>query len=317
MSQNDILVPQLDSDLLRSFLAVANAGSVSGGAARLLRTQSAVSLQVQKLEEIVGQRLFDRHGRGVSLTARGEQLLPIARQVVEVLDQAVIAMRAPDNKAEIRLGIPEEYSDTLLPAILADFSQEQPGARILLRCGSSVEFPAALAADELDIALHAPENVTATISSFTVKPPFGPGRLSMNSSTVVRCLSRCLIEHVGAGTLHRSAAKSRPGLRDRLHQRKRRWHSGGHLGRFRCRCPAAMCNYRPGQAIAGCNPSTPWGHRASSNVFARCATSPCGQPHRDRHKKASSAQTAGIAGSSGFHPERPYGSGTKCQILTT
>ncbi|MFI0846133.1 LysR substrate-binding domain-containing protein [Mesorhizobium sp. IMUNJ 23232] len=161
MSQDDILLPQLDSDLLRSFLAVAKAGSVSGGAARLLRTQSAISLQVQKLEEIVAQQLFDRHGRGVSLTARGEQLLPIARQVVEALDQAVIAMRAPDAKAEIRFGIPEEYSDTLLPAILANFSQEQPSARILLRCGSSVAFPSALAADELDIALHAPENVAA------------------------------------------------------------------------------------------------------------------------------------------------------------
>lgn len=86
MSHNDTLFPQLDSDLLRSFLAVAKAGSVSGGAARLLRTQSAVSLQVQKLEEIVAQQLFDRHGRGVSLTAHGEQLLPIARQVVETLD---------------------------------------------------------------------------------------------------------------------------------------------------------------------------------------------------------------------------------------
>ena len=111
---------------------------------------------MQKLEEVVAHQLFDRHGRGVSLTARGEQLLPIARQVVEVLDQAITALRAPDTKGEIRLGIPEEYSDTLLPAILADFSQEEPGARILLRCGSSVEFPSALAADELDIALHAP-----------------------------------------------------------------------------------------------------------------------------------------------------------------
>ena len=161
MSQNDTMFPQLDSDLLRSFLAVAKAGSVSAGAARLLRTQSAVSLQVQKLEEIVAQQLFDRHGRGVSLTARGEQLLPIARQVVEALDQVVIAMRGPDDKSEIRLGMPEEYSDTLLPSILSGFSQEQPGARILLRCGASVEFPAALAAGDLDIALHAPENVTA------------------------------------------------------------------------------------------------------------------------------------------------------------
>jgi DNA-binding transcriptional LysR family regulator len=152
-------MPQLDSDLLRTFLAVAKAGSVSGGAARLLRTQSAVSLQVQKLESIVGQQLFERHGRGVSLAARGEQLLPIARQVVEMLDQTVSTMRTAHVRGEIHLGVPEEYGDTLLPSILAAFSEERPAARILLRCGSSVEFPAALASGELEIALHSPESV--------------------------------------------------------------------------------------------------------------------------------------------------------------
>ncbi|KSV64898.1 hypothetical protein N185_34490 [Sinorhizobium sp. GW3] len=161
MSKNDRFQPQLDSDLLRSFLAVAKAGSVSGGANRLLRTQSAVSLQVQKLEDVVGQQLFERHGRGVSLTTRGEQLLLIARQVVETLDQAVLSLREAQVRGEIRLGVPEEYGDTLLPSILSEFSEEQPGARILLRCGSSAEFPAALLEGELDLALHTPENVAA------------------------------------------------------------------------------------------------------------------------------------------------------------
>ncbi|RXT29776.1 hypothetical protein B5P46_01460 [Rhizobium leguminosarum] len=159
MSETNRSGPQLDSDLLRSFLAVAKAGSVSAGANRLLRTQSAISLQVQKLEDIVGQQLFERHGRGVLLTTRGEQLLPIARQVVETLDQTVLFMREAQVRGEIRLGIPEEYGDTLLPSILSGFSEEQPGARILLRCGSSVEFPAALLQGELDLALHTPESV--------------------------------------------------------------------------------------------------------------------------------------------------------------
>lgn len=161
MVPDDSYRPSLDSDLLRSFLAVARAGSVSGGAGRLLRTQSAVSVQLQKLEEIVGQRLFDRHGRGVSLTGHGEQLLPVARRVVEMLDQTVAGMRGGKTPGEIRLGIPEEYSDTLLPPILSGFAQERPGARILLRCGSSVEFPAALARGELDLALHTPETIAA------------------------------------------------------------------------------------------------------------------------------------------------------------
>ncbi|MHC1548761.1 LysR family transcriptional regulator [Phyllobacterium sp. K27] len=161
MSANDRFNPQLDSELLRSFLAVAKAGSVSGGASRLFRTQSAISLQVRKLEETVGQQLFERHGRGVSLTARGEQLLSIARQVVETLDQAVIAMRQVKARSEIRLGIPEEYGDTLLPLILTEFAKEHPGARILLWCSSSAGFRAAIERGDLDIALHSPADVTS------------------------------------------------------------------------------------------------------------------------------------------------------------
>src|SRR5579885_2294134 len=161
MSVDDRSIPQLDSDLLRTFLAVAKAGSVSGGAARLFRTQSAVSLQVQKLEETVGQRLFERHGRGVSITAAGDQLLPVARRVIETLDQALVAMRGADIAREIRLGVPEEYGDTILPSILAAFTEEHPNARIFLRCSSSTDFPRMLAAGELDLALHSPEHASA------------------------------------------------------------------------------------------------------------------------------------------------------------
>lgn len=159
MSKNDGMATRLDSDLLRSFLAIVEAGSVSGGAACLLRTQSAVSLQVQKLEATVGQRLFRRHGRGVSMTSAGEQLLPVARQVVEALDRTVVAMRSRKPQQEIRLGFPEEYCDTMLPPILAAFTRRRPDARVFLRCGSSTDFPRVLAAGDLDLALHSPPDV--------------------------------------------------------------------------------------------------------------------------------------------------------------
>ena len=154
--------PQLDSDLLRTFLAVASAGSVSSGAARLFRTQSAVSLQVQKLEETLEQQLFERHGRGVRITSAGERLLPFARDVVEMLDQAVVAVRGIEPAGEIRVGIPEEYGDTILPAILAGFTGQQPSARVFLRCGASTEFPRMLRAGELDLALHSPDRVSSS-----------------------------------------------------------------------------------------------------------------------------------------------------------
>lgn len=109
-----------------------------------------------KLETTVGQRIFGRHGRGITLTAAGEQLLPVARHVVEVLDQTSAALRGSCVEQEIRLGIPEEYGDTILPSILASFAQELPVGRVFVRCSSSVDFPDALAAGELDIALHSP-----------------------------------------------------------------------------------------------------------------------------------------------------------------
>ncbi|WP_189523786.1 MULTISPECIES: LysR family transcriptional regulator [unclassified Mesorhizobium] len=146
--------------MLRTFLSVAKAGSLSGAAARLYRTQSAVSLQVQKLEAALGQRVFERHGRGVAMTAAGERLLPVARDVVEMLNQVATDLREAPDEQEIRLGIPEEYGDTILPSILATFTEAEPTARIFVRCSSSMEFPRALAAGELDLALHSPERVS-------------------------------------------------------------------------------------------------------------------------------------------------------------
>lgn len=161
MSSDDASVAQLDSDLLRTFLATVEAGSVTGAAVRVRRTQSAVSLQVRKLEETLGQRLFRRHGRGVSMTAAGEQLLPVARQVVETLDRTVLALRARQGETEIRLGFPEEYADTTLSPILAAFQRQRPDVGLALRCGPSTEFPRLLATGELDLALHSAEAVAA------------------------------------------------------------------------------------------------------------------------------------------------------------
>ena len=155
-----IKVPRLDSDLLRTFLAVARGGTVSRGADRLFRTQSAVSLQLQKLEDTVGQQLFRRHGRGVTLTTAGEKLLPTARRVVSSLDQAVLDMRSGHLEGEIRIGIPDEYGESVLASILAGFAAAHPDAQITVRCGSSVHISRMVAAGEIDIALHSTETTS-------------------------------------------------------------------------------------------------------------------------------------------------------------
>jgi DNA-binding transcriptional LysR family regulator len=143
----------LESDLMRSFLAVADAGSVTAAAGRLFRTQSAVSLQVKRLEESLGQPLFDRQARGVTLTPRGEQLVPYARRVVALLDEATVALREKPLVGPVRVGIPDEYSGTVLPRALAAFDERHEGVQVSVRVDHSTAQIAALDADEIDLGV--------------------------------------------------------------------------------------------------------------------------------------------------------------------
>ena len=143
----------LESDLMRSFLAVADTGSVTHAAARLFRTQSAVSLQIKRLEENLGQPLFLRQARGVELTPRGEQLLPYARRVVETLDEAAIALREKPLVGPVRVGIPDEYSGTILPRALAAFDERHEGVQVSVRVNHSSALLEAMEEDLIDIAV--------------------------------------------------------------------------------------------------------------------------------------------------------------------
>lgn len=144
---------RLDSELLRTFVAIADSGSFTVAAERLGRTQSAISMQVKRLEDIAEQPLFTRHARGVSLTGRGEALVTEARRIVLLLERASDAMRNGALAGGVRVGIPEEYGATILPGILARFSQDQPGVQVTVRCESSKHLERALHARELDLAV--------------------------------------------------------------------------------------------------------------------------------------------------------------------
>ena len=152
---------RLDSDLLRTFLQVSTTGSFSKAAGRIFRSQSAVSLQMKQLEQLLGQTLFERHGRGVCLTPVALRLQPVALQVVSLLDQAAAELHASSLRGSLRLGIPDEYADSLLPNLIARFARANPDVELAVRCSFSAGFAQALAADELDIAVHAPASVIA------------------------------------------------------------------------------------------------------------------------------------------------------------
>jgi DNA-binding transcriptional LysR family regulator len=113
----------LDLDLLRSFVAVAETGAFTAAGARVLRSQSAVSLQIRRLEEATGRRLLDRSPRHVALTAEGETLLSKARDILRMNDEAVAALDAPEVIGLVTLGAPEDFATAHLPEVLAEFAR--------------------------------------------------------------------------------------------------------------------------------------------------------------------------------------------------
>ena len=163
MSKSNIITEpgRLDSELLRSFLAIARHGSFSAAAASVFRSQSALSLQIKQLEGILGQAVFRRHARGVELTEAGEKLRPTAERVVSLLDRTASELRANPLRGRLRIGIPDEYGDSLLPGVIARFARDHPGVELSVRCGLSAEFPDALECGEIDLAVHAVETPAA------------------------------------------------------------------------------------------------------------------------------------------------------------
>ena len=154
-------MPNLDSDLLRTFLAITDAGSFLGGAARIHRSQSAASVQIRKLEDLVGTPVFVRHGRGVSLTATGERLEPAARQVVSLLDRTRSELSGAALQGALRIGIPDDHSKEKLSRIIAEFAREHPKVELTVHCALSTGFSEQLATGGLDIAVHEVEHAEA------------------------------------------------------------------------------------------------------------------------------------------------------------
>jgi DNA-binding transcriptional LysR family regulator len=156
-SYNSVDPVRLDSELLRTFLAVTREGSFSRAAECVFRSQSAISLQIKQLEAVLGRPLFQRHARGVMLNQCGEKLLPVAEQVIALLDRTAGELRADPLHGSIRIGIPDEYGSSLLPGVIAQFLREHPRVELSVRCSFSADFPAALERGEIDLALHAVE----------------------------------------------------------------------------------------------------------------------------------------------------------------
>jgi len=143
----------LDLDLLRSFVAVADSGSFTAAGELVARTQAAVSMQIKRLEDAVGRRIFERTSRSIALTPAGETLLGYARRMLELNDESVRRVAEPPVAGSIRLGITEYFVPTELPRFLARFAAAYPGVELQVRMGLSKDLREAMAGGSLDAVI--------------------------------------------------------------------------------------------------------------------------------------------------------------------
>ncbi|WP_448584954.1 LysR family transcriptional regulator [Thermaurantiacus sp.] len=143
----------LDVPLLVTFLDLARTGSFTRTAARVNRTQSAVSAQIRRLEAMLGVRLFERSTRSVALTPAGERLVPHATAVVEAAAALAARFRNGEVAGDVRLGCPEDVAGTDLPTILADFAAAHPRVRLHVRCDLTLHLVEQFEAGAFDLIL--------------------------------------------------------------------------------------------------------------------------------------------------------------------
>lgn len=143
----------LELDLLRAFVAVAEAKSFTRAGARLGRTQSTVSLQIKRLEESVNAALFSRDPRNVTLTVHGEALLVQARRLLRLNDEIIGEMFEHSLEGEVRFGAPEDFATTHLPGILGDYARAYPHVSLSVTCDLTLRLMDKMSQGELDLAL--------------------------------------------------------------------------------------------------------------------------------------------------------------------
>lgn len=155
-------LPPFDIDLLRTFVAIVDNGGFTRAAERIGRTQSTVSLQIKRLEDGLGHRVFERDGRGLHVTPQGEILATYARQVLRLCDEARSRIMEPDVDGTVRFGTPEDFATLHLPDVLARFARAHPRVALEVNCDFTVNLLDGFSRGEYDLILFKRE-------------PLGPG----------------------------------------------------------------------------------------------------------------------------------------------
>jgi len=146
-------VPLFDLDLLRTLTLAHDLGSFRDAARSVGRTQSAISLQMRRLEDLAGVELFEKAGRNIQLTEGGLVLLEYARRLLALNDEAVQAVAGLKVHGKIRLGMLQDFAEAILPSALASFSRAHPAVELEVRVERSTELLNALQRRGLDLVL--------------------------------------------------------------------------------------------------------------------------------------------------------------------
>jgi DNA-binding transcriptional LysR family regulator len=141
----------LPTTLLRSFVAIVDTGSMLNASERVFVTQSALSLQIKRLEELVQQPLFHRDGRRLTLTDPGKLLLDYARRVLALHDEAIAAVSMGDFAGPVRIGMVQDFAETLFTGVLARFAELHPESQIYARVAGTAELQGMLDHGALDV----------------------------------------------------------------------------------------------------------------------------------------------------------------------
>jgi DNA-binding transcriptional LysR family regulator len=148
-------LPALDPELLKAFVAVADQRSFTRAASQLGRTQSAISMQIRRLEDRLGTELFHRTRANVELSGAGEGLLGYARRILSLNDEAVARLREHKVEGVVRLGVMDDYGASILPPLLAGFMAGYPLIQVQMETGLTSTMPGRLGeAYDLVIAMH-------------------------------------------------------------------------------------------------------------------------------------------------------------------
>ncbi len=164
------MMRNLDMTTLRSFVAVADTGGVTRAAGFLHLTQSAVSMQLKRLEELLGLELLDRSGRTIALTASGEQLLAYARRLVALNDEVIGRLTHQAFEGEVVLGVPHDIVYPLIPLVLQRFNAAYPRVKVQLISSYSIALKDQFGRGECDLILTTESSETKNSETISTLP---------------------------------------------------------------------------------------------------------------------------------------------------